>query len=362
MQKSLRFTALFALILSSPVFAQTDFNVAAGTGKSSRNTDSAAADEFNIGQPFGVEVGPDGALYITEVQNHRVLRLDLKTNLVTTVAGTGEKGYTGDGGLATEAQMNEPYEVRFDDAGNMFVVEMQNHIVRRIDAKTKVISTIAGDGKAGFAGDGGPATKARFHRPHSIALDGAGGLFIADIGNHRIRRIDLNSGKIETIAGTGDKKAPTDGSTAKGKPMIGPRALIVNDGVLWIALREGHSVWKMNLESGELTHVAGVGKAGYSGDGGEPKAATFNGPKGIAVDPKGRIVVVDTENHAIRRIDLAANKIETIGGKGPRKSRAIEPELMHRPHGVCVHSNGDVYVGDTVSHRVLVIPAKSTSP
>jgi hypothetical protein len=192
-----------------------------------------------VGQPFGVELGPDGGLYICEVENHRIRRYDLETRALTTVAGTGRAGYSGDGGPALEADMNEPYEIRFDDAGNLFVVEMKNHIVRRINGKTGVITTVAGTGREGYGGDGGPATEALLKQPHSIALDGMCGLLIADIGNHRIRRVDLASGTIRTFAGNGEKTLPRDGQQAEGNPMVGPRALFVDGDTLWIALREG---------------------------------------------------------------------------------------------------------------------------
>lgn len=344
-----------ALLFFAYSLSASEFETAAGTGSRDNNGASGAADALNIGQPFGVEVGPDGALYITEVQNHRVLRLDLSSNQITTVAGTGEKGYTGDGGLATNAKLNEPYEVRFNAAGDMFIVEMMNHIVRVVDHKTKKIRTVAGTGEIGFSGDGGPATKAHFSRPHSIALHGDAALLIADIGNHRIRRVDLATGLINTIAGNGKKELPVHGQAAKEKPLLGPRALFVQGDTCWLALREGHSVWSLDLKADRWRHIAGSGKAGYMGDGGDPKAAKFNGPKGIAVDPQGRIVVVDTENHAIRRIDLERNLIETIAGDGPRKERKPVEGKLNRPHGCCVHPGGDVYIGDTNSHRVQVI-------
>ena len=172
-----------------------------------------AALSINIGDPFGVEIGPDGALYITEVRNHRVWRLDLATSTLTTVAGCGRRGYSGDGGPAVDAELNEPYEVRFDPDGNMYFVEMQNHIIRRVDAKTKTITTIAGSGRRGFGGDGGPAIKCLLNQPHSIALDGRGAIYVADIGNHRIRRIDLETGTIESIAGSTEAQTAARRST-----------------------------------------------------------------------------------------------------------------------------------------------------
>jgi streptogramin lyase len=330
----------------------------AGTGKAANNGDAGLATKMNVGQPFGVEIGPDDALYITEVENHRVRRLDLKSQQLTTVAGSGKKGYSGDGGLAVKAELNEPYEVRFDKAGNMFFVEMKNHLIRRVDRQTGKISTIAGTGKAGYAGDGGPATKAEFSSPHSIAFDEAGNLYVADIGNHRIREIDMKTGTIDTIVGTGEKKNPTSGSFALSQPIHGPRALAIAGNTMWVVLREGNSVWKLDLGSGIITHVAGTGKKGHTGDGGDPLQATFNGPKGCALDAKGRLAIVDTENQAIRLYDPSTNVLSTIAGVGPAGNGyagddgpALQAHFA-RPHGNCTAPNGDIYIGDTNNHRV----------
>ena len=329
----------------------------AGAGGKSNNGNSGDVNQINIGQTFGVEIGPDRALYVCEVENHRVFRVDLNSNQVTTVAGNGTKGLSGDGGAATMARLNEPYEVRFDSSGNMFVVEMQNHIVRRIDARTKVITTIAGTGEAGFGGDGGPATNAQLHRPHSIAIHN-NDLFIADIGNHRIRRVDLSTGMISTIAGNGEKKLPQPGKIL-GNPMVGPRALYCTSDTLWVALREGHSVWKLGLNDGVLSHVAGSGVKGYAGDSGSAKLATFNGPKGIVVDRKDNVFVVDTENQVIRRVDSKNDRITTIAGNGKRgfggDSGPGTESMMDRPHGICLDERGVVYIGDTNNHRVRAV-------
>jgi DNA-binding beta-propeller fold protein YncE len=348
-------------LLSGYARAEDDRTVVetvAGTGAAEDNGAAGAARATNIGHPFGVEIGPDGALYITEVLHHRVRRLDLASGELTTVAGCGRKGYAGDGGPAVEAEMNEPYEVRFDAAGNIVIVEMMNHLVRRVDAKTGVITTIAGTGQAGFSGDGGPATEAQFRQPHSIAVDAKGAIYVADIGNHRIRRIDPQSGVVETIAGTGERRLPTEGQVARGNPMLGPRALFIEAGVMWIALREGHSVWRMELNDGVLHHVAGTGKAGYAGNGAAAESAAFNGPKGIAVDARGDIYIADTENNVIRVIDATTWQITTLAGSGPEAAGAAgdggpaTAAQLNRPHGVCVGPDGAVYIGDTLSHRV----------
>lgn len=336
---------------------------AAGTGAPGNNGDVGPALAINVGDPFGVEIGPDGALYITEVGHHRVRRLDLATGELTTVAGCGTRGYAGDGGPAVEAELNEPYEVRFDRDGNMLFVEMQNHLVRRVDARTGIISTVAGTGRAGFGGDRGPATGAQFRQPHSIALDAEGAIYVADIGNHRIRRIDPATGVIDTIAGNGERTAPRDGQRALGHPMLGPRALAIDGDAMWIALREGHSVWRMSLSDGVLHHVAGSGTAGFSGDGGPAVDAQFNGPKGIVLDADGNVLVVDTENHVIRRIDAATGVITTIAGAGPTPavgeadvaldgSAPATSVRLNRPHGICVGPDGAIYIGDTLNHVV----------
>lgn len=330
----------------------------AGTGSPENNGSQGAADAIAIGDPFGVEIGPDTALYITEVRNHRVWRLDLTSRQVRVVAGNGRKGYAGDGGPATAAELNEPYEVRFDRDGNMYFVEMQNHLVRRVDRKTGTISTVAGTGSAGFSGDGGPALAATFRQPHSIVLDHQGGLYIADIGNHRIRKVDLERGTVNTYAGTGERQLPRDGQPVTGTPVLGPRALYLDGRTMWVALREGHSVWKINLDEGRWRHVAGTGKQGFSGDGGPAATATFNGPKGIAADRHGNLFVVDTENQAIRRIDAAAGTITTIAGSGPQQrgfggdDGPATAGKLDRPHGIGLDAAGGIYLGDTLNHRV----------
>jgi streptogramin lyase len=341
----------------------------AGTGRAGDNGRQGPAAEINIDQPFGVEFGPDGALYICEVGQHRVRRLDLEKSQLTTVAGSGRKGYAGDGGPAVDADLNEPYEVRFDSQGNLFFVEMRNCVVRRVDKQSGRISTVAGDGHPGFGGDGGPAARASLRDPHSIAFDADGRLYIADIGNHRIRRVNLKTGVIETIAGNGEKKLPRDGAQAKDGPLYGPRALFISGDKLWIALREGNSIWVMDLHDGTLHHIAGAGGKGYSGDGGSALAATFDGPKGIVLGASNNdLFVVDTENQAIRRIDVRGRVVHAVAGGGPRArgyggdGGPAQKARLDRPHGICVGPDGGIYIGDTNNHRVRRIAPRPLKP
>ena len=339
------------LLVSTALAEPRTVDTVAGDGAAGNNGDSGRAIKLHIDQPFGVEIGPDGALYITEVGQHRVRRLDLASGELSTVAGCGRKGYSGDGGPATQAELNEPYEVRFDRDGNLVFVEMQNHVVRRVDRQSGKISTIVGRGQPGFGGDDGPATKASLRQPHSIAFDSTGALYIADIGNHRIRRVDAKTGIIRSIAGNGQKQLPKSGTKAQDQPMLGPRALVVDDKWLWIALREGNSVWRLDLTSGLVEHVAGKGRKGYSGDGGDPLEATFDGPKGIAIDRRGHVYVMDTENQTLREINLEKNLVRTVAGNGPQ-ARGFGGDggdalaaMFDRPHGLCVAPDGSLYIG-----------------
>jgi sugar lactone lactonase YvrE len=324
----------------------------AGTGHPANNGDIGAATQVNIGDPFGVEFGPDGALYVTEVRHHRLRRVDLQSGRVSTVAGSGRKGYAGDGGPARAALLNEPYEVRFDDRGSLYFVEMQNHVVRKVAGGT--ITTLAGTGRAGYSGDGGPAGLATLRRPHSIVLDGAGNLLVADIGNHRIRSIDLETGRISTIAGNGQPEMPVDGQPTKDRPLLGPRALAVTGRTLWIALREGHSIWRMDLQTATLHHVAGSGQRGNRD--GAARSAQFDGPKGVVAGEDGHLYVVDTENHRIRRVNVETGRVDTVAGVGRQGFRGDggDPRDAEfaRPHGICIGPDGMLYLGDTLNHRV----------
>ena len=311
---------LIAFALLSSAANASEVITVAGTSTNAWTGDGGPGIQAAVGGPFGVSVGPDGALYICETTTHVVRRLDLGTGRISTVAGTGRKGYSGDGGPATAATLNEPYEVRFDTHGNMFFVEMRNNIVRRVDARSGIISTIAGSGEQGFSGDGGPATKAKLSRPHSIALDGSNNLYICDIGNHRIRRVDPMTGLIETFAGTGAKKPTPDGAPVSGTPLNGPRTLDF-DGMhsLYLALREGNAVYRIDLKSQTLHHLAGTGRKGYTGHGGPAKKAELSGPKGIAIARNGDVYLADTESHTIRVIRAGSGIIETLVGDGKKR-------------------------------------------
>jgi sugar lactone lactonase YvrE len=314
--------------------------------------------EQSVNNPYGLVIGPDRRLYFCDLDNQRIRRLDRKTRRTVTVAGNGQKAYSGDGGPAAAASLNMPHEIQFDSAGNFYIAERDNHVVRKVDAKTGGISTVAGTGAPGFSGDGGPATRAQLRQPHSIAVDRGGRLLICDTGNHRVRHVDLRSGLIETYGGTGERQPTPDGAAVKGAPLNGPRTIAISrEGDLYLALREGNAIYRIAPDTAAIHHVAGTGEQGYSGDGGPARAATFAGPKGLAY-ARGSLYVADTENHVVRRIELATGIITTVLGTG-RRGDGPEPDPLRcglsRPHGVFVDAAGILYVGDSEAHRIRVV-------
>lgn len=343
---------LLIAVTPSPVFgAAPSVSTLIGTG-------SPGYSDRQVNNPYGLVVGPGRALYFCDLDNQRIRRLDMRTRRTTDIAGNGQRGYSGDGGAATAASLNMPHEIQFDSRGNLYIAERDNHVIRKVDAKTHVISTVAGTGVPGFSGDGGRAARAQLRQPHSIALDRNGRLLICDIGNHRVRYVDLSSGTIETYAGTGARQPTPDGAPLQGTPLNGPRTLAFDrDGTLYLALREGNAIYRVAPKTQTIHHVAGTGEQGYSGDGGPARAAKLAGPKGLAVG-RGGLYVADTENHVVRRVDLRTGIVTTVLGTG-RRGDGPEPDPLRcalaRPHGVFVDAAGVLYVGDSEAHRIRVV-------
>ena len=345
--------------LAAPRAWDAGFGVAAPSVATLIGTGTPGLSEREVNDPYGLAIGPDGALYFCDLGNQRIRRFDLTTRRTSTVAGNGQKAYAGDGGPAVDASLSMPHEIQFDADDHLYIVERDNHVVRRVDATTGVISTFAGTGTAGFSGDGGPASRAQLRSPHSVVVDvRRRRLFICDIGNQRIREVDLATGVIETFGGTGEKAPTPDGAPLARTPLNGPRSIALDDaGTLYLALREGNAIYRVDMSARTLHHVAGTGAQGYTGDGGPARAATFAGPKGLAW-ARDALYVADTENHVVRRIDLKTGVITTVLGTG-RRGDGPEPDPLRcalaRPHGVLVDSRGTLYVGDSEAHRIRVM-------
>jgi len=348
---------LAPLILSAAAFGAS-VTTLMGTG-------APGYSDTQLNKPYGMAIGPDGALYFCDVDNQRVRRLDLATKKLTTIAGNGQKAYRGDGGPAVDASLSAPHELLFDRGGDLYFAERDNHVVRKVNMKTGVISTVAGTGKAGFSGDGGPGTQAQLNQPHCVLLDRDGTLLICDLMNHRIRRLHLDTGMIETFAGTGEAKPTPDGAPVSGTPFSGPRTLaLASNGDLYLALREGNAIYRIDAQTKTLHHLAGTGESGYSGDGGPAMSAKFGGalarlagPKGLSLGRDNSLYIADTESHAIRKIDLKTGVISTVLGSG-EKGDGPEPDplkcKLNRPHAVLL-ANGVLYVADSEAHRIRVL-------
>ncbi len=328
-----------------------------GTGTPGAAGDGGPAARAQLNQPFDVALDAGGHLFLSDTFNHRIRRVDAATGVITTVAGSGTKGFGGDGGPATEAQLDEPYGVAVDTDGTLYFADRLNRRVRRVDGRTGVITTVAGDGSKTTSGDGGPGTRAGLVEPNGVALDGHGRLFIADVAAHRIRVVDLATGTIQTFAGTGQARHDGDGGPAARAAIHGARAVEVGpDGTVYILEREGNRLRAVDPGTGVITTIAGTGAKGSGGDGGPATEATFQGPKELAVDGRGNLYVVDTENHAIRRIDAATGRVMTVAGDGHQGGTGdggpATAARLDRPHGVAIGADGAVWIGDTGNHRI----------
>ncbi|MBN9559179.1 MAG: hypothetical protein J0H14_00420 [Alphaproteobacteria bacterium] len=333
-----------------------------GTGQAGYSGDGGPATEACLNNPFDVAFDRAGNLYFSDTFNHCIRRVDANTGVIGTVAGNGEAGYSGDGGRATEARLNEPYGIVLDASGNLYFADRLNRRVRRVDTRG-VITTVAGTGEPVSDGDGRPADRAGLAEPNGLALDPAGArLFIADVAAHRVRVVDLARGMIATFAGSGEPRHDGDGGPAAQAGIFGARAVqVAPDGTVYILERQGSTLRAVNARSGVIRTVAGTGARGYDGDGGEAVAATFNAPKEFAVDAEGNLLIVETENHVIRRIDARTRIVTTIAGNGGHGGEgdggpATQAGLA-RPHGVAVGPDGAIYIGDTENHRIRKLTA-----
>ena len=321
--------------------------------------EGSPAREAKLQAPFGVDFDRAGNLFLVEYTGHRVRKIDRK-GILRTVAGTGEKGYAGDDGPAVKARFNSMHSLAVTPQGDIYVADTLNNRVRKIDGRTGEIRTIAGTGDKGFRGDGGPATKARFSGIYCIALNGKGEkLYLADLDNRRIRVVDLHSGVVETVAGNGERGVPKDGAEARKAPLVDPRAVAVDAKEnVYILERGGHALRVVDTE-GKIRTVAGTGKKGFRGDGGEALRAEFNGPKHLCVDRNGDVLIADTENHVIRKYLPREGKIVRVAGTGRKGRAGLEGSPrsaeLNQPHGVAARSDGAIYISDSSNHRILKI-------
>ncbi len=298
-------------------------------------------------EPFGIAFDGEGNSYICEYKGEKITKLDAH-GVASRFAGTGTAGYGGDGGPSNRAALRDPHGILIGPDDQMYVADTLNNRIRKVDLKSGVISTVAGTGEKGYGGDGGAATQAKFDGAFGIALTTSGDkLYVADLGNRRIRMIDLKSGAISSIAGNGKDGIPEDGAVAGESPLQDPRAVAVDSkGNVYILERRGNALRVVDGQ-GRIRTVIKPG--GITPD--------LNGPKQLCVDRNDDVIVADSENHLIRRYSPRDGSVIVIAGTGRMGGRlTVENPLkteLNRPHGVTLGPSGDLYISDSYNHRIL---------
>jgi len=336
----------------------------AGTGNLGFNGDGVLATRAHLWFAAAVAVDVEGNVFVADSFNNRIRRVDARTGMITTVAGMGYQGFSGDGGLATEAKLNSPGGVALDSKGNLLIADTFNHRIRIVDHRTGIISTLVGSGIQGSAGDDGLAIRAQLSEPNGISVDLVGNLLIADTANHRIRLVEKATGVISTLAGTGTPGFSRDGGIGTAAQLNGPTAAVADGhGRVLIADTFNNRVRRLDTRTGTITTIAGTGAQGFGGDGDFASKAELMEPSGVAVDAKGNILIADTFNNRIRQIDHLSGIITTVVGIGTRGSsesgtRALSAEL-NNPVGLTQDTLGNIVVADAGNHRVFRVIAEA---
>ena len=388
----------------------------AGSGEPGHAGDGGPADRACLHEPKGLALDSRGNVFIADSENHVIRKIDRVTGVISTVAGasagqsvrsgvepdaearytieedpfaetsetvtqkytqqadlsgtvrylingaTSPKRFGGDGGPAIHAQLNFPTAVAVSHDGTILVADTMNHRVRRVDAQTGVITTLAGTGQARFSGDGGPAHQAALNEPAALALDGQGRLFIADQTNHRVRVVDLGTGLISTVAGTGSATYDGDGIPATAASLAGPSGLVVRDGVLYIADTFNGRIRAVDLLTGVISTMAGDGGAYRYQSSDEPPSSSLSRPSGIAIDSYGSLFVTDSDSHLVRCWNHDTKMIARIAGSGAASfsgdgGTALEASLSY-PFGIIADQDGALLVADTFNHRIRRLSLK----
>lgn len=360
--------------------AASDVNTIAGDGSLGYSGNGGAATSAELDYPVAGAVDSNGNVYVADDQVCVIREVTGSNGNINTVAGNGTCGYSGDGGAATSAELHFPNGIAVDSAGNLYIADTSNNRIRKVTASTGDISTFAGDGTAGYSGDGGSASSAELNGPSGVAVDFGGNVYIADAGNYRIRKVTASTGDISTVAGDGTEGTSGDGGSATSAELTALSGVTVDSGGnLYIAGYEpfrscrlcvmeylDSAVREVVASTGTINTFAGDYSEGYSGDGGSATSAELNGPSGLAVDPGGNVYIADMGNNVIREVTASTGVINTIAGEGTAGysgdgGLATSAEF-DEPDAVAVDAAGNIYIADQYNERLRTVAAGSSLP
>jgi DNA-binding beta-propeller fold protein YncE len=321
--------------------------------------DGTEATKAKLIQPFGVDFFGESVLIVEMAKGERLRAIDMKGHLITLAGTEGKKGSDGDDGDARKATFNGMHALAVGPEARFYLADTWNNRVRVVDFVNGRVTAFAGTGEKGFSGDGGPAKEAKFGGCFCVAFDpDKKNLYITDLDNRRIRKVDMKTKIVTTVAGNGEKGVPKDGEVATKQPLVDPRAHAVDkDGNLWILERGGHALRVVDSK-GQIRTVAGTGKAGAGT--GKGLEAAMNGPKHLCIDRDGSVLIADTENHRILRYSPKEGTLKLVAGTGKKGKTLGDGDPLkadfNQPHGVIVHpKTGDIYISDASNGRVLKI-------
>ena len=340
------------------LFTPGIINTVAGNQSWIYRGDGLPATSSPIFLPFGIAVDPAGNMFIADSSNNRIRRVDAATQLMSTVAGDGNAGNTGDGGLATLASLSSPTSVVLDGAGNLYFADSNNHAIRMVSVATGIITTVAGvPGAQGYQGDGGLATLANLDTPDAVAIDAINGyLYIADTGNNVVRRVDLATGIISAFAGNHIAGYSGDGGQATNASLNGPWSITVApDGQIYIADQNNHAIRQVAL-NGVIATIAGNGTSGFSGDGGPASSAVFDSPAATALDVAGNLYIADSGNNRVRKINAVTGTIATVAGSANESFSGdggpADQAGFYGPYALVLDGPGNLYISDVFHNRI----------